>query len=211
MPTAISRRAVTLRDGSRVVLRPISPHDGRRLTASFARLSQTSRYRRFFTTKPELSDGELQELVGVDHVDHEAIVAIDRGTEEIVGVARYVRLPTAPETAEVAITVADDWQGRGLGRALLQQLAHGARHHGVHRFSALVQSDNRASLGLLEDVGGTRSTAGAAHTQLVMDLPPKRGIGTLLARALRAAAAGALVPARTFVDHACGAADEVPP
>jgi RimJ/RimL family protein N-acetyltransferase len=202
MSTATSRRVVALHDGSRVTLRQISPTDKNRLAVSLARLSETSRYRRFFTTKPELSEGELDYLVDVDHVDREAIVAIDRANDELVGVARYVRSATVPQTAEVAITVADHWQGRGLGRALLQQLAQRARHHGLRRFSALVQSDNRASLRLLEDVGGSRVASDAGQTELVMELPPRRGIGNRLAEALRCAATGALVPAQTLVDQA---------
>jgi GNAT superfamily N-acetyltransferase len=69
----------------------------------------------------------------VDHHDHEAIIALDPLTGEGVGVARYVRAGADPEVAEVAVTVVDDWQGRGLGRALLERLAARARREGVRR------------------------------------------------------------------------------
>jgi nucleotide-binding universal stress UspA family protein/RimJ/RimL family protein N-acetyltransferase len=198
MSTPYWRRTVTLRDGARVTLRPIAPEDKPLLAASFERLSEESRYRRFFTTKPELSAAELDYLVDVDHQNHEAIVAIDPSTGEVLGVARYIRCNDDAEIAEVAVTVADDWQGRGLGRALLDRLTYRARREGVRRFSALVQSDNLASLGLLEGVGETRRRFDSGEVELVIDLPAKRGIGTRLARALRAAASGTLVPAKTI-------------
>jgi hypothetical protein len=77
MSTSSRRRTITLRDGARVTLRPIAPEDKPLVAASFERLSEASRYRRFFTTKSELSAAELAYLVDVDHQDHEAIIAID--------------------------------------------------------------------------------------------------------------------------------------
>jgi RimJ/RimL family protein N-acetyltransferase len=189
------RRTITLRDGARVTLRPIAPEDKPLLAASFDRLSEESRYRRFFTTKKELSEAELDHFVDVDHSDHEAIVAIDPSSGEGLGVARYVRATDDAEAAEIAVTVADDWQGRSLGRALLDRLTYRARQEGVRRFTALVQGDNRASLGLIEGAGDTRRGFGTG--ELVIELPPKRGTGARLVGALRAAA-GSLVPAQTL-------------
>jgi len=191
---------VTLRDGARVGLRPIAPEDKPLLAASFARLSERSRYRRFFTGKPELSAAELDYLVDVDHRDHEAIVAVDLASGDVLGVARYIRSPHDPEVAEVAITVVDDWQGRGLGRALADRVTYRARREGVRRFSAVVQSDNEASLALLSGAGDTRRRVDSREVELVIELPPKRGTGARLGRAVRAAAAGGLVPAKTIVD-----------
>jgi GNAT superfamily N-acetyltransferase len=111
---------------------------------------------RFFTTKNELSPAELAYLVDVDHKDHEAIIAIDPSSGEALGVARYIRSKDDAEVAEVAVTVADDWQRRGLGCARLDRLAYRARREGVRRFSALVQDDNPGALRLLADVGDTR-------------------------------------------------------
>ena len=79
----------------------------------------------------------------------------------------------------------------------------------MRRFSALVQTDNRASLGLLTALGNTRQVSDAAQTELLIELPPKRGTGVRLAHALRAAAAGALVPAQTRVHQVMGT-DEGP-
>src|SRR3954453_20699550 len=146
MSTSFGRRTITLRDGARVTLRPIAPEDKPLVAASFERLSEESRYRRFFTIKNKLSAAELAYLVDVDHHDHEAIIAIDPSSGEALGVARYVRFKDDAEVAEVAVTVADDWQWRGLGRALLDRLAYRARRDGVRRFSALVQGDSPGAL-----------------------------------------------------------------
>jgi len=190
-----------LRDGARVILRPIAPQDKPLLAASFERLSEESRYRRFFTPKNELSEAELDYLVNVDHSDHEAIIAIDPSSGQALGVARYVRATDDAEAAEVAVTVADDWQGRGLGRALLDRLTYRARQEGVRRFTALVQSDNRPSLALLAGGGDTRRGLDTGDVKLVIELPAKRGMGARLVRALRAAAAGSLVPAQTLANR----------
>jgi nucleotide-binding universal stress UspA family protein/GNAT superfamily N-acetyltransferase len=198
MSTPSRRRTITLRDGARVTLRPIAPEDKPLVAASFERMSEESRYRRFFTAKSELSAAELAYLVDVDHKDHEAIIAIDPSSGEALGVARYIRLKDDAEIAEVAVIVADDWQRRGLGRALLDRLTYRARREGVRRFSALVQGDNPGALRLLEDVGDTRKERDSGVVELVVELPPKRGMGAQLARALRAAAAGSLVPAKTL-------------
>ncbi|MGZ6563782.1 MAG: GNAT family N-acetyltransferase, partial [Solirubrobacteraceae bacterium] len=169
------------------------------LAASFERLSEESRYRRFFASKKKLSAAELDYLVDVDHTNHEAIIAVDPSSGQGLGVARYIRSTDDAGLAEVAVTVVDDWQGRGLGRALLQRLTYRARREGVRRFSALVQAENRASLGLLEGLGDTRRTFAVGEVELLIDLPPERGMGIRLARVLRAAAAGSLVPARRAV------------
>jgi GNAT superfamily N-acetyltransferase len=180
------------------MLRSISPDDQRLLAASFARLSEESRYRRFFTIKDKLSAAELDYFVDVDHSDHEAIIAIDPSAGDLLGVARYVRSNHDANVAEVAVTVADDWQRRGLGRALLDRLTDRARRQGVRKFSALVQADNLASLGLLETVGDAQRRLDGGLVEIVIELPASRGIGARLAQALRAAAAGTLVPAHTL-------------
>ena len=193
-------------------MRPIAPGDKELLAASFARLSEQSRYRRFLTTKNVLSEPELDYLVDVDHKDHEAIVAIDPATGEGLGVARYIRSRDDAELAEVAVTVADDWQGRGLGRALLDRLTYRARREGVRRFSALVQGENRASIRLLEGLGDAQRHWDTGEVELVIELPPKRGMGARLGDALRAAAAGSLVPAHTLAHRvAAGVSVSRPP
>jgi GNAT superfamily N-acetyltransferase len=202
MSTSSWRRTVTLRDGVRVTLRPIAPEDKPLIAASFERLSEESRYRRFFTSKKELSAADLDYLVDVDHSDHEAIIAVDPLSGEAVGVARYVRSNDDAEVAELAVTVIDDWQGRGLGRVLLTRLTDRAGREGVRRFSAVVLGQNREALRLFNSLGDVRREYDAGMVELVIELPPEGGIGARLARALREAAAGNL-----FVALARGAGD----
>ncbi len=191
-------------------MRPIAPEDKPLLAESFERLSEESRYRRFLTTKNALSRAELDYLVDVDHHDHEAIVALDPATGEGLGVARYIRSADDPQLAEVAVTVADDWQGRGLGRALLHRLTYRARREGVKRFSAVVLSENRASIGLLEGLGEARRRFDSGAVELVIELPAERGMGVRLARALRAAAGGSLIPAQALAHRVAGSSPRPP-
>ena len=148
---------ITLPDGARVALRPIAPEDAPLITASFERLSKESRYRRLFTHKDALDPDELAYLVDVDHQNHEAIIAVDPSNSEALGVARYIRSEVDEELAEVAVTVADDWQRRGLGRALLVRLVYRARREGIHRFNAFVMSENPGAVKLLTELGDTQA------------------------------------------------------
>jgi nucleotide-binding universal stress UspA family protein/GNAT superfamily N-acetyltransferase len=201
MSASSRRRTITLRDGARVTLRPIAPEDAPLIAASFERLSEESRYRRFFTIKDTLPPAQLAYLVDVDHRDHEAIIAIDPSSGEALGVARYIRLKEDGDVAEVAVTVADDWQRRGLGRALLERLAYRARREGVRKFSALVLSGNPGAVKLLTNVGDTQTRHDTGVVELIIELPAQRGMGAQLAKALRAAAAGSVVPAKTLANR----------
>ena len=89
-----SRRAVTeplvLADGRRLNIRPVEREDRVRLRRLFMRLSPESRYRRYLSPKPELTERELAYLVDIDHVHHEALAAVDETDGSFVAVARYV-------------------------------------------------------------------------------------------------------------------------
>jgi RimJ/RimL family protein N-acetyltransferase len=148
---AAGGRAV-LRDGSKVVIRPVRREDAPLLADGFARLSPQSRRLRFLRHKDELTPAGLRYLTDVDHHDHEALGALDQAGGRGVGVARYVRDAFDPHAAEIAVTVADDWQGRGLGTELLAQLSGHARAEGIHRFTALVSADNTAMAALLRSL-----------------------------------------------------------
>jgi nucleotide-binding universal stress UspA family protein len=99
----------------------------------------------------------------------------------------------------------------GLGRALMDRLTYHARRAGVRRFSALVQSDNPNALALVKDAGATRQHSHTGVVELVIELPPERGIGAQLARALRAAAAGSLVPGKALAERVAVAVESSPP
>jgi len=201
MPASSRRRTITLRDGARVTLRPIAPEDAPLVAASFERLSKESRYRRLLTHKETLSEDELAYLVNVDHQNHEAIIAIEPSSGDALGVARYIRSEADHEVAELAVTVADDWQRRGLGRALLARLAYRARREGVRKFSAFVMTENPGAVKLLAGVGEPQWRHDAQAMELIAELPPQRGMGAQVAKVLRAAAAGSVVPAKTLANR----------
>ena len=133
-----------LPDGALVLIRPIRAEDKRMLTDGLRRLSDESVHRRFLTPKRSFSRTELRYLTEVDGRDHVALVAESPSepSRRLIAVARFVRLQDDPKAAEVAITVADDFQGRGLGSMLGEHLAHSARNRGIRRFTATMASHN---------------------------------------------------------------------
>ena len=182
--------AVALRDGSSVVVRAVRPEDRELLLAGFERLGPASRYQRFLAPMAELTDDIVTYLTDVDHHDHEALAAIDAATGEGVGVARFVRCASRPDTAEAAVTVIDDWQGRGVGTALLDLLAERAREEGLARFTALLLAENREMLELLDAIGSVRVVDRQSGTvEVEAELAPT-GAGPVLHGVLGASARG---------------------
>lgn len=146
---------IELSDGSAVRLRLVRPSDKGLLLEGFERLSEESRFLRFFGHKSGLTSRELTYLTELDGQKHFALGATHRradGAEEGVGIARFVRLEEEPDVAEPALAVVDDWQGRGIGRALLVRLSAAARERGVSRFRCYVLADNPAMLHVIGDL-----------------------------------------------------------
>jgi RimJ/RimL family protein N-acetyltransferase len=150
---AMEGTPATLRDGSTVLIRQVRGTDAPLLADGFARLSARSRRMRFLSTKTTLSASELRYFTDVDHHDHEALGALSPTDGWGAGIARYIRDPDDPEAAEIAVTIADDWQGRGLGTELLARLSDRARQAGIGRFTATVSADNVAMPRLLWKMG----------------------------------------------------------
>lgn len=142
-----------LRDGTHIRLRPLLPSDRWVLQDGMTRLSERTRWLRFHSAQGELSGAQLRWLLDVDHVDREAIVAevLVDSLPHPVGVARYTRVD--PSTADVAAVIEDDWQGRGLGRRLLEHLAAVSRENGIERWTGEVLASNDTVLGLLRSIG----------------------------------------------------------
>ncbi|HEV3230573.1 MAG TPA: GNAT family N-acetyltransferase [Solirubrobacteraceae bacterium] len=196
------QQRVSLRDGAELLIRPIEPDDRDRLAQAYARLSPESRRRRFLSAPARLTDEDLRYLTEVDHRRHEAMGAFDPETGDLLGVARYVRVPGDPETAEVAAAVIDDWQGRGIGTQLLTALTNRARENGLRRFTAVVSVDNRPVRAKLDQLGGSSLPDGheleyslrvpsAEELEVLMELPAQ-GLPDRLRTALRRAASGQL-------------------
>jgi RimJ/RimL family protein N-acetyltransferase len=165
-------KTVVLRDGSAVLIRQVHSADAPLLADGFTRLSAQSRQMRFLTRKKELSPAELRYFTDIDHHDHEALGALDHNDGRGVGIARYVRDAEDPHAAEIAVTIIDDWQGRGLGTELLAQLADRARQEGVRRFTALVAEDNKAIAGLLRNVSAELVRYGPGTVEYEITLAP---------------------------------------
>jgi RimJ/RimL family protein N-acetyltransferase len=151
-------RRATLRDGTPVLLRQIRPEDRHRLAEGFRRLSPASRYLRFHTEMEDFTGPQLDYLTRVDHLDHEALVAMDLANPDIpgIGVARYIRDPDARDVAEAAVTVADEYHGQGAGTLLLGALAARAREQGIRVFRNYVLADNTAMLDVFDQLGAER-------------------------------------------------------
>ncbi len=178
-----------------MIIRPIAPDDRTLLREGFERLSEHSRYLRFQTPLRTLSDEQLSYLTDVDHHDHEALLALSSGgdDEEIVGVARFVRV--GEDAAECAIVVTDEWQGRGVATELLDQLVVRARAEGVRRFTALVLAENAEAVRLLERLGDTEQRRVGSQLELDIELPAPRRSSPQLKLVLTSAARGLVVPA----------------
>jgi GNAT superfamily N-acetyltransferase len=146
-----------LRDGTRVVLRHLQPDDREELRAAFHRLSPESRYRRFFAGMGDLNGSTLDYLMSADGMDHVAIVAVaeslDLKGERGLGIARFLRLPDEPDVAEVAVTVVDDQQKKGIGTLLLATAVLAATERGITHFRAEILDTNAPMLQLLRDLG----------------------------------------------------------
>jgi RimJ/RimL family protein N-acetyltransferase len=163
---------IVLPDGSRVYTRPITPADRDALADGFARLSSRSRYLRFLGPKTTLSPRELTYLTEVDHVGHEAVVAFDPTGCRMIGVARYAVWPGSDEEADVAVTVIDDWHGRGLGSALAADVVAAARANGIKRLTGSTMWDNAPAAALLRRLGFRAVGSGDGAIDFRLDLAP---------------------------------------
>jgi RimJ/RimL family protein N-acetyltransferase len=152
-PFQFIRESVTLRDGRSVLLRPIDRKDSERIIDLHESLSFDSQYFRFFGPKPKLSKAEADYLASVDHSKRFAIAAeVKEGRRKrLVGVGRFDI--NDPGLAEAAIVVRDDYQGVGLGSALLERMREIGRGAGLEAFTAEVLAENTKMLDLLRSNG----------------------------------------------------------
>ena len=143
-------REITLRDGSRLRLRPIRPEDQSRLSAFYDGLSRHTAYQRFFAVMKRLPPDWAHFLANVDYERRLALLAEHGAPEapELVGVARYEPTDRA-DTAEIAFVIQDGWQDRGLGTLMLDALLAAADARGIRRFRAYVLASNARMIDLL--------------------------------------------------------------
>ncbi len=159
----------TLRDGRRVEIRALKPDDRAGLVAAVARSSPETLYRRFFAVKRHFTEPEIEFFLHVDFIDHVALVAVvDEGGQPVIaGGTRYVVVQ--PGKAEVAFAVVDQYQGQGLGRALMHHLAALGRSVGIKELIAEVLPDNIPMLKVFEKSGfpiSVKSERGVVHVSI---------------------------------------------
>jgi len=158
----------TLRDGRSVTIRALKPEDRSAMLSAVGRVSAESLYRRFFGPKRGFTEKETDFFVNVDFVNQVALVAVIDGSDEntIIGGGRYI--VTQPETAELAFAIVDEYQGQGVGTALLRHLVLIARDSGLQHLVAEVLPENVAMLTLFRKFGFStaRSRGEAVHVAL---------------------------------------------
>jgi RimJ/RimL family protein N-acetyltransferase len=161
-----------LPDGRMIEIRAVRPEDREAVVAAVGRASTKSLYRRFFGVRRQFTEKETQFFLNVDFVDHVALVTVaeEDGRRAIVGGGRYVVVQ--PGQAEVAFFVIDQYQGLGIGSALLRHLIAIARNAGLERFVADVLPENLAMLTVFERSGlrcTTTREAGTVQVKLQLD------------------------------------------
>ncbi len=175
---------VLLRDGRTAHIRPIRPDDAELLVEFYSRVSDESKYYRFFSPMPTLSERDVKRFTNVDYVARVAFILIIG--EEMIAVGRYDAIE--PGKAEVAFLVEDKHQGRGIGQILLEHLAQAGRERGIDRFVAEVLPDNQPMIHTFKDAG---YQVKSAYDEGVMELefridPTETAIGVMAQREHRA-------------------------
>ena len=174
-----------LKDGTRSQIWPLLPRDREAVRERYETLSAETREHRFLASVPHLTERMLDHLVDeVDGIDHVALALVVLDEDNVgvpVGVARMIRYRDRPSAADLAVTVDDAWQGRGVATALLAELLR-ERPRGVTQVVTTVAADNEASVALLRRLGRcTVTPAGPNRLDVVVDLddvPTSAGPGT---------------------------------
>ena len=158
-----------MRDGRKIEIRALKPEDRDAMSAAVGRTSSQSLYRRFFGAKREFSEKEVAYFLDVDFIKHVALVALaeEDGQAVVAAGGRYI--VQQPGTAEVAFVVTDQYQGQGIGAALLRHLAAIGREAGLKEFTAEVLPENVPMLKVFEKSGlksSTKRERGVVHVGL---------------------------------------------
>lgn len=160
---------LALGDGTVLDVRQLTSADGPELERAIGRLSDDSRYLRFLTPLPHVPRRTLERLSGVDHVHEDALLALDPASGDGVAVARFAELADDGATVDIAVTVDDAWQGRGVGSVMLARILLRARDTGHATAHATTLAENYRALRLLESAGFRR--VGSAGTTVELERP----------------------------------------
>jgi protein lysine acetyltransferase len=165
---------IRVRDGTGLMLRPVLPGDDQRTMHGHIQFSSETLYRRFMTARVP-SPALLQYLAEVDYVEHFVWVVTDG--DDPVADARFVREENDAKIAEIAFTVADAYQGRGIGSFLISALSIAARVDGVERFCARMLSDNAPMRAIMDHYGAVWEREDVGVITTVIDVPARLSLG----------------------------------
>lgn len=167
-PADVPESVVTLADGSSVTIRPLRKDDADLDRDFICSLSPESRWMRFLGHFREPSDTLIRRLTELDYQHDMAFIALarERGETRAVGVSRYSLTPDG-QSSECAVSVADGWQGKGLGTALMRQLIDLARRRGVHSMFSIDAGSNERMRELARDLGFRREPDPDDPTQVI--------------------------------------------
>ena len=176
------QRSCELPDGTPILIRRVEPSDRKELAEAYEALSPESRRLRFFSPPTHLSEALLDHLTQLDFVDRFALVARTDDDERGLGIARWIRDAEQPTKASAAVTVADDWQGRGVGTQLLIALIEEARAAGIDTFVAEVLWDNQVVLDPLRRLGAEIAADEPGVARVEVHLPDAQSFGESVLR-----------------------------
>jgi acetyltransferase len=160
---------IVLRDGTRIPVRPMRPEDAPLELRFFSGLSEHSRFQRFMQHLPQLPPRMLARFTQLDYDRELALVALDPKSGEFIGVGRYSPNPDGT-TAEFALVVADAWQGKGVGRELLERLCEAARNAGYEALYGYILEANREMLDLAQRLGFVEDSRAGTDVTVVRRL-----------------------------------------
>ena len=164
---------IGIRDGTDLLLRPVLPGDRERTVHGHVHFSSETLYRRFMSARLP-NQALMHYLAEVDYVDHFVWVVTD-GSDPVAD-ARFVRDQNDPTAAEIAFTVADAYQGRGIGSFLIGALSIAAKVDGVERFSARMLSENVPMRAIMDHYGAVWQREDVGVITTVIDVPRRRDL-----------------------------------
>lgn len=143
---------IQLKNGIQAQVRLLTRDDKKSLAEGFKNLSSRSKYNRFFSHIKKLTEKQLEYFTNIDYINHFAIGVhgLVQGKQEGIAIGRYIKMPNEPDTAEVAITVTDDYHCQGVGKYLIKNIVQVARDNGFKKFVGFALPENKKAMKLMQ-------------------------------------------------------------